>query len=155
MSTSRLPIFVRLPVLAAAALALLAAGAAAQIAPAPAPVVSDVPEPPVIYDRQVSDTLVVNIPGNETMPESQGQPSQAGQAGQTGARTVRSVQRDAGSTIEELRVGGQTQQISVQPAGSSPSYEVRPANNNTLRQTENRRAGDGTNGARVWNIKQF
>ncbi|MFZ4481393.1 MAG: hypothetical protein ACOYNZ_16040 [Rhodoferax sp.] len=33
---------------------------------------------------------------------------------------------DAGSSIDELRVGGQTRSIRVQPKGGMPAYEVEP-----------------------------
>ena len=46
---------------------------------------------------------------------------------------------DEGNRIDELRVGGQTQQITVQPkARGVPSYEVKPSD-----------------GRRVWNIFAF
>ena len=38
---------------------------------------------------------------------------------------------DGGSRVDELRVGGQTQQITVQPkTGEVPAYEVQPHNSN-------------------------
>lgn len=64
-------------------------------------------------------------------------------------RPERAVERlsiqDAGSRIDELRVGGETQSISVQPAGSAPAYEVRPANS----------AGPDGAGTRFWNVLKF
>jgi hypothetical protein len=33
---------------------------------------------------------------------------------------------DAGARIDELRVGGETQSISVQPKGGMPAYQVAP-----------------------------
>jgi len=33
---------------------------------------------------------------------------------------------DAGARIDELRVGGETQSITVQPKGGMPSYQVEP-----------------------------
>ena len=33
---------------------------------------------------------------------------------------------DAGARIDELRVGGETQSISVQPKGGMPTYQVEP-----------------------------
>lgn len=59
---------------------------------------------------------------------------------ETGQRTQRIVVEDAGSRVDELRVGGQTKSITVQPkVGSTlPSYEVRPSD-----------------GARLWNLGRF
>jgi hypothetical protein len=53
---------------------------------------------------------------------------------------------DAGSRIDELRVGGQTQSIVVQPKGDMPAYEVRPMDV---------RPGPNQGGARVWNFLRF
>jgi hypothetical protein len=68
---------------------------------------------------------------------------------QPDTRPERTVERlriqDAGSRIDELRVGGETQSISVQPAGNAPAYEVRPANS----------AGPDSAGARFWNVLKF
>lgn len=64
-------------------------------------------------------------------------------------RPERAVERlriqDAGSRIDELRVGGETQSISVQPAGNAPAYEVRPPNS----------AGQDGAGTRFWNVLKF
>lgn len=42
-------------------------------------------------------------------------------------RIERISHEDAGSRIDELRVGGQTRNITVQPKNGAPSYEVAPA----------------------------
>ena len=34
---------------------------------------------------------------------------------------------DAGSRIDELRVGGETKSIEVKPAGGAPAYQIQPA----------------------------
>ena len=52
---------------------------------------------------------------------------------------------DAGTRIDELRVGGQTQRISVQPKNDMPAYEIRPADVQ----------GGANAGQRMWNFKQF
>jgi hypothetical protein len=41
-------------------------------------------------------------------------------------RTERIRIEDAGSRIDELRVGGETKTITVQPKGGMPSYDVKP-----------------------------
>ena len=46
-------------------------------------------------------------------------------SGRSNQRTERIQIEDAGSRVDELRVGGQTQNISVQPkTGNLPAYEV-------------------------------
>jgi len=42
-------------------------------------------------------------------------------------RTERIRVEDALSRIDELRVGGETKTITVQPRGAYPSYQVQPA----------------------------
>ncbi|MBU3737948.1 MAG: hypothetical protein FGM55_03220 [Rhodoferax sp.] len=43
------------------------------------------------------------------------------------ARAVRIRIEDAGSRIDELRVGGETRSITVQPKGGMPAYQVQPS----------------------------
>ncbi|MDD5324702.1 MAG: hypothetical protein PHR71_05250 [Polaromonas sp.] len=77
-------------------------------------------------------------------------PMQAGRSNQT-------IQRihieDAGSRIDELRVGGQTEQIIVQPKANVPPYEIKPAEG--ARGTAPAAANSDTNGSRVWNVLKF
>ena len=42
-------------------------------------------------------------------------------------RTERIHIEDAGAKIDELRVGGETKTINVQPKGGMPAYQVQPA----------------------------
>ena len=69
----------------------------------------------------------------------------------------RSIERirteDAGSRIDELRVGGETQQIIVQPKTAVPAYEVKPAAG--ARGTAPSSGNGDTNGSRVWNFFKF
>lgn len=53
-------------------------------------------------------------------------------------RTERIHLEDAGSRIDELRVGGETKTIDVQPKGGMPAYQVQP-----------------TSGERSWKILGF
>ena len=62
-------------------------------------------------------------------------------------RTERILVEDSGNRIDELRVGGETRSILVQPKGGMPAYEVQPATANTL--------GSGTTGNRVWKVLGF
>jgi hypothetical protein len=63
------------------------------------------------------------------------------------------VIEDAGTRIEEQRLGGQTERISVQPKNNAPAYEVLPESpsRNPGAQGPARRGG----GERVWNIFSF
>lgn len=53
-------------------------------------------------------------------------------------RTERIRIEDAGARIDEVRVGGETQSINVQPKGGMPAYQVQP-----------------TSGERSWKILGF
>ena len=69
------------------------------------------------------------------------------QADKHNQRIERIRVEDGGSRVDELRVGGETKNITVQPkVGNLPAYEVQP---------ENREGSDGTNGRRVWKALQF
>lgn len=60
---------------------------------------------------------------------------------------------DAGSRIDEVRIGGQTQSIHVQPkVGSMPGYEVKPTDGARSRPDG---FGDTQSKKRVWNIGNF
>ena len=70
-------------------------------------------------------------------------------------RTERIRVEDGGSRVDELRVGGQTQSINVQPKGSDmPAYEVKSPDAARSRSGSN--SGAETNTApRVWNVMKF
>ena len=82
-------------------------------------------------------------------------PSTAAESAKPAGRPDRQIERirtqDAGARIDELRVGGETQSISVQPAGDVPAYEVKP--------TDTSRSGGaadtGSTGSRFWNVFKF
>lgn len=60
---------------------------------------------------------------------------------------------DEGSRVDEVRVGGQTQSITVQPkVGNLPGYEVQPSDGVRNRP---RNGAETDTGARVWNLKKF
>jgi len=78
---------------------------------------------------------------SQAVPGNGGQLSQQEQADDHhGRRVERIVVEDAGSRVDELRVGGETKSITVQPkvGGDVPAYQVRP-----------------NDGARVWNLGHF
>ena len=62
---------------------------------------------------------------------------------------------DAGTRIDEVRVGGETQSITVQPktGGRVPAYEIRPSN--TTKGSAPAASTGGTTGSRVWNVVDF
>lgn len=60
---------------------------------------------------------------------------------------------DAGSRIDELRVGGETKSITVKPKGDAPAYEVGPESNNRNPAAADRERGAGGSGG--WKIKSF
>ncbi len=62
---------------------------------------------------------------------------------------------DAGSRIDELRVGGETRTISVAPKGGMPTYEVEPATANQSPGTTERSSAGATGGTRTWKILGF
>ena len=73
------------------------------------------------------------------------------------ARPDKKIERirteDGGTRIDELRVGGETQQITVQPKTGGASYEVKPAEG--ARGTAPATTSTETNGSRVWNVMKF
>ena len=72
-----------------------------------------------------------------------------------GTAVERSRVEDGGSRVDELRVGGQTQTITVQPkTGDMPAYEVLPSDG--VRNLPGSRNGsESTTGPRVWNVIKF
>ena len=71
-------------------------------------------------------------------------------------RVQRIVVEDAGSRIDELRVGGQTQTITVQPKTGTPmpSYEVQ-SNDGARARPGNFNESDTVTAPRVWNLRKF
>ena len=66
----------------------------------------------------------------------------------------RTVMEDKGARIEELRVRGQTQRISVQPKGGAQAYEIIPSD--AAREvSEGAGSTRGAAGKRVWPVLNF
>ncbi|WP_295956391.1 hypothetical protein [Rhodoferax sp.] len=63
--------------------------------------------------------------------------------------------QDADVRINELRVGGETQTITVKPTNGLPAYEVIPANGARNRTIDGRDGGQGSVGSRVWKLFNF
>jgi hypothetical protein len=62
---------------------------------------------------------------------------------------------DGGSRIDELRVGGETQSITVQPKANVPPWEVQPTDGARSRPDANDKRGGETGAPRVWNVMKF
>ena len=70
-------------------------------------------------------------------------------------RVERIEVEDAGSRVNELRVGGQTRTISVQPkTGNMPSYEVQSPEG-TGNRTGSQNGAETNTAPRVWNVLKF
>jgi len=66
------------------------------------------------------------------------------------------VLEDNANRIEELRVGGQTQSITVQPKGSDmPAYEIDPGHLSRSRPVDSRGGLGSSGGQRYWNVFRF
>ncbi|MBV5297540.1 MAG: hypothetical protein JZU64_05205 [Rhodoferax sp.] len=67
----------------------------------------------------------------QTMPvgsATQSAPAQAAPDQEVMAQRIEHIHlEDAGAVIDELRIGGQTKSIRVQPRGRLPAYQVEPA----------------------------
>ena len=79
----------------------------------------------------------------------------AGSSGRPDQKIQRIRTEDAGSRIDEVRVGGETQSITVQPkiGNGIPAYEVKPSD--TARGAAPSTSKNDTTGSRVWNVLKF
>jgi hypothetical protein len=67
----------------------------------------------------------------------------------------RIVTEDSANRIEELRVGGQLQSVTVQPKGEAPAYEMQPSDLARSRPADRREGLSGGGSQRVWNVLNF
>ncbi|MDP3701127.1 MAG: hypothetical protein Q8R72_09510 [Hylemonella sp.] len=82
------------------------------------------------------------------LPRDAEPPTKAGGTEQT---IERIRHEDAGSRIDELRVGGETKSITVTPKGKAPAYDVPPqGSNRNPADSERDRSGSGG-----WNILKY
>jgi len=104
--------------------------------------------------------LAQNTSKNLTQPNTTGHGQLSVQEQKTDSRPEQRVEHivveDAGSRIQELRVGGQTQNITVQPKTGTPlpSYEVQ-SNDGARARPGNFNESDSVNAPRVWNLRKF
>lgn len=88
-------------------------------------------------------------------PAPQGQQDNSAPTGKHNQRIEHIRVEDGGSRVDETRVGGQTQSITVQPkVGSMPEYEVQSNDGARAARNRNNNSGD-TTGTRVWNFLKF
>lgn len=101
-----------------------------------------------------------NTSQNATQPSTDGREKLLKQEqnadGRRNQRVERIVVEDAGSRVDELRVGGQTQSITVQPKTGTPlpSYEVQ-SNDGARARPGNFNESDTVTAPRVWNLRKF
>ena len=75
-----------------------------------------------------------------------------------GAKVEQRVERirveAGGSRVDEVRYGGQTQSITVQPKAEVPQYEITPTDG-TRRRPAARDGAESDTGQRVWRVMGF
>lgn len=75
------------------------------------------------------------------------------------ARRSQKIERihveDGGASIDELRVGGQTQSITVHPKANVPEYEFQPTDLARSRPADKRDGLSSPSSQRVWNLLRF
>jgi hypothetical protein len=87
-----------------------------------------------------------NVPPPEAPAPAEGRKNQ---------RIERIHHEDAGARIDELRYGGQTQSIVVQPKADVPEYEIQPTDLARSRPADHRDGMSSATGQRVWNLFRF
>src|SRR4051812_17861185 len=75
--------------------------------------------------------------------------------GRRNQKVERLVHEDAGSRIEEVRYGGQTESITVQPQAPVPEYEFPPPAASRTPAADDRLSLPASGGTRFWNVLKF
>jgi hypothetical protein len=75
--------------------------------------------------------------------------------GRKNQRIERIQHEDKGVRIDEVRYGGQTQSIVVQPKADVPEYEIQPTDLARSRPADHRDGMSSATGRRVWNLFRF
>jgi hypothetical protein len=94
----------------------------------------------------VCGALQAQTPAPDTPPLLEGRHNQ---------KIERIVVEDGGARIDELRVGGQTQNITVRPRANVPEYEFQPTDLARSRPADNRDGLSSPSSQRVWNLFRF
>jgi hypothetical protein len=79
----------------------------------------------------------------------------AGLEGRRNQRVERIRVEDEAVVIDEVRYGGQTQSITVQPKAGVPEYEIQPTDLARSRPADARDGMSSATGQRVWNLFRF
>ena len=107
---------------------------------------------PALAQNSGQNTVLPNAGADNQLSNQEQQPLD----GRRNQRVQRIVVEDGGSRVDELRIGGQTQSITVQPktGPALPAYEVR-ANDGARARPGNLGASDTVTAPRVWNLGRF
>ncbi|MDR3455454.1 MAG: hypothetical protein P4L96_22050 [Rhodoferax sp.] len=70
-------------------------------------------------------------------------------------RIERIHHEDAGSSIDELRYGGETKSITVQPKAKVPPYEIQPSDGTHSEPATRDGTAPAPAGQRVWNVLKY
>lgn len=87
-------------------------------------------------------------------PEASGDQAPAPARGRPDQRIEKIRTEDAGSRIDEVRVGGQTQSITVSPKADVPGYHIQPTEGARAHPSK-RDGSESSSGSRVWNVLKF
>jgi hypothetical protein len=88
----------------------------------------------------------------EPQPGAQGTAQR--ESGPVEQRIERLRVEDGGTVIEEVRYGGTSQSITVNPKAAVPGYEIQPSGG-TRSPALSRESLPGAPGQRVWNVLRF
>ncbi len=103
--------------------------------------------------RPTLPLLLALLPATVALAQVPPQREPAGDPRQN-QKIERIVVEDNANRIEEVRVGGQTQSITVKPKGDLPAYEIQPGDNARTRPADSREGFSGRS-QRVWNVFNF
>lgn len=100
--------------------------------------------------------VLAQNPQPSAPPATQAQPDPDKAAGRQNQKIERIHTEDSGASIDELRVGGQTQDITVKPKNNAPAYQVMPNAEERVRNQGQADSSAGDGGSRVWwNVFKF
>lgn len=106
----------------------------------------------LLLSLAASPVLAQNPPDKAVQAAPDASEQRAPQGDKNNQRVERIRVEDKGSRVDEVRIGGQTQSITVTPkVGDMPAYEVQPSDGVRSRS----RSSADTTGPRVWNMLKF